>query len=196
MGRLICRQARTAPAVEIDPLPHDLEPGLGGYLIAQPDDDVAAVVGVGNVSAPDADQINVRRDVAFVAGLLGEGQFLDQTALRKHAQGRINCGQRHGREVLLDALVDLLHRGMVGGVEHGLSDGQALRRDPHTSLTELLHNGALYHRPLPILRPSPSAKTAPAASYKASIAFTIFGGKPAAGTAGNFWCRMTHRNRT
>ena len=56
-------------------------------------------------------------NVALIAGLLGKGQFLDQTALGEHAQGRINGGQGHRGEVLLDALVDLLHGGMVGGVE-------------------------------------------------------------------------------
>ena len=132
--------------MKVDALPQDLEAGGVGDLPAEAGDDFAAVRGVGDAAAAHADEVDVGRHVAFVAGLAGEGQFLDEAAFGQHAEGGIDGGQGHGGEMLLYALVDLLHRGVVGGVEHRLGDGQPLGGDPHAAGAQLLHHSVLYHR--------------------------------------------------
>ena len=88
----------------------------------------------------------MRRHIAFVAGLPGEGQLLDQPAFGQHTQRGIDRSQGHRWKMLLHPLVDLLHRGVVGGIEHRLGNCQPLRSDPHAAGAQLVHHSVLYHR--------------------------------------------------
>ena len=138
-----------APAVEVDALPHYLKAGVPGDFVAELANDIAAVVGVGDAAAADADEVDVGEDVAFVAGLAGEREFLDYSAFGEDGEGGIDGGEGHRGEMLLDARVDLRHGGVVAGIEDGLGDGEALRGYAHAAPAQLEHYGILNHRRLP-----------------------------------------------
>ena len=75
--------------------------------------DIIPGVGVDHIFAFDADQVDVGFHVGLVARHLLERQFLNQATLLEHAQGGIDGGQGHGREMPFDPLINLLHGGMV-----------------------------------------------------------------------------------
>ena len=109
-----------ATTVEVHPLPSYLEVGLLGYAVFQPEHFTMSGIGIHHGLAVHTDQVDVRLYVGFIPGHLLERQFLDQAAALQNAKGRIDGGQGHGREVVPHPLEYLLHRWMVGGVQHGV----------------------------------------------------------------------------
>jgi hypothetical protein len=130
--------ARTPP-VEVHPLPSHLEIGLAGYTVSQAQNSILTGIGVDDCLALDADQIDVGLHVRFVPGHLLEGQFLNQAAPLKDAQGRIDGSQGHGREMVPNPFIYLLYRGVVGGIEHRFGYRKTLRRHPDLPLPQSLN---------------------------------------------------------